>query len=318
MPSKSPHTFFYFTRKDRRGSLFLLIVVLFLCFIPFFYPLLFNKKVTEDVQLDTALLALKTKQAAASQNRNEPKKGDGYSPYDYPASSSYTARVKGTLFNFDPNLLPAEGWKKLGLRDKTINTILNFRAKGGRFRQPEDIKKIWGLFPDEAERLIPFVQIAANVSNNELYKNNSAENKPKSNVSIKAMIPVEINSADTAAFIALPGIGSKLSQRIINFRDKLGGFYMVDQVKETFGLSDSVFQKIKPQLLLTGEVKKININTARLDELKVHPYIKYPLANAIVQYRTQHGAFKSVEDLKKLMIVSDEILNKVRPYLSID
>ena len=93
---------------------------------------------------------------------------------------------------------------------------------------------------------------------------------------------------------------------------------MVDQVKETFGLSDSVFQKIKPQLLLTGEVKKININTARLDELKVHPYIKYPLANAIVQYRTQHGAFKSVEDLKKLMIVNDEILNKVRPYLSID
>ncbi len=318
MPSKSPHTFFYFTRKDRRGSLFLLIIVLLLCFIPFFYPLLFNKKVTEDVQLDAALLALKTKQAAASQNRYTPKQGDYYRPYDYPASSTYTARVKGTLFNFDPNLLPAEGWKKLGLRDKTINTILNFRAKGGRFRQPEDIKKIWGLFPDEAERLIPYVQIAANVSNNELYKNNSAEYKPKSNGSIKAMIPIEINSADTAAFIALPGIGSKLSQRIINFRDKLGGFYMVDQVKETFGLSDSVFQKIKPQLLLTGEVKKININTARLDELKVHPYIKYPLANAIVQYRTQHGAFKSVEDLKKLMIVNDELLNKVRPYLSID
>ena len=318
MPSKSPHTFFYFTRKDRRGSLFLLIVVLFLCFIPFFYPLLFNKKVTEDAQLDASVLALKTKQAAASKNRYAPKQGYDYKVYDDPPSSTYISKEKGTLFNFDPNSLPAEGWKKLGLRDKTINTILNYRAKGGKFRQPEDIKKIWGLFPDEAERLIPFVQIATNVSNKETYKNNSAENKPTISSSKKSIVLVEINSADTAAFIALPGIGSKLSQRIINFRDKLGGFYMVDQVKETFGLPDSVFQKIKPMLLLSGDVKKININTAGLDELKLHPYIKYPLANAIVQYRMQHGAFKSVEDLKKLMIVNDELLNKVRLYLSVD
>jgi DNA uptake protein ComE-like DNA-binding protein len=65
---------------------------------------------------------------------------------------------------------------------------------------------------------------------------------------------IDINSADTTSFIALPGIGSKLAARIINFRDKLGGFYSVAQVGETFGLPDSTFQKIKQYLKLENTV----------------------------------------------------------------
>jgi competence ComEA-like helix-hairpin-helix protein len=123
--------------------------------------------------------------------------------------------------------------------------------------------------------------------------------------------------ADTSAFIALPGIGSKLANRIINFRDRLGGFYTIDQVAETFALPDSTFQKVKPGLVLTtATVKKININTATADEMKLHPYIRYNLAAAIVQYRTQHGNFQSVADIKKIMMVTEEIYNKLAPYLS--
>jgi len=284
--------------------------------LPFFYPLLFNTAITEQTNLDTSLANLKLKQAIATQTKYSQKREDDFRPYDHPSAGSYTSTTKGTLFYFDPNTLSAEGFKKLGLRDKTIATILNFRSKGGKFRQPADIKKIWGLFPDEAERLLPYVQIAfseeKSFANN--YPSYQSDNTEKNTI-IKS---VEINGADTAAFIALPGIGSKLSQRIINFRDKLGGFYQVDQVGETFGLPDSVFRKIKPLLQLSGEVKKININSATLDELKVHPYIKYHLANAIVQYRQQHGNYKSVEDIRKIMIVNDEVYNKAYPYLKIE
>ncbi|HSN61960.1 MAG TPA: helix-hairpin-helix domain-containing protein, partial [Ferruginibacter sp.] len=239
-----------------------------------------------------------------------------YRPYDHPSSAGYTAKTKGTLFYFDPNTISAEGFKKLGLRDKTIATMLNFRSKGGKFRQPEDIKKIWGLFPDEAERLIPYVQIA--LSEEKSFANNYTSYQSDNTQKNTIIKTVEINGADTAAFIALPGIGSKLSQRIINFRDKLGGFYHVDQVGETFGLPDSVFKKIKPLLQISGDVKNININTATLDELKSHPYIKYHLANAIVQYRLQHGNYKAVEDIRKIMIVNDEMYNKTYPYLKIE
>ena len=119
--------------------------------------------------------------------------------------------------------------------------------------------------------------------------------------------------------IALPGIGSKLAQRIITFRDKLGGFYKIEQVAETFALPDSTFQKIKNRLLLANTaLKQININTATLDELKSHPYLRYAIANAIVQYRAQHGNFNSISDLKKMALVTDELFTKAAPYLKIN
>ena len=129
---------------------------------------------------------------------------------------------------------------------------------------------------------------------------------------------IDINVADTSAFIALPGIGSKLSQRIISFRNKLGGFYKTDQIAETFGLADSTFQKIKPSLQLGNPVvKQLNINSASADDLKLHPYIRYAIANAIVQYRSQHGNYAALSDLKKIMLITDDVYNKMFPYLQL-
>jgi competence ComEA-like helix-hairpin-helix protein len=116
----------------------------------------------------------------------------------------------------------------------------------------------------------------------------------------------------------LPGIGSKLAVRIVTFREKLGGFYSVEQIGETYGLPDSTFQKIKQYLKLdNSSVKKININTASIDEMKTHPYIKYSIANPIIAYRNEHGAFSKIEDIKKVMAVTDEIYKKIAPYLTL-
>ena len=130
---------------------------------------------------------------------------------------------------------------------------------------------------------------------------------------------LDINLADTAAYIALPGVGNKLALRIVSFREKLGGFYSIDQVGETYGLSDSSFQKIKQYLVVnTTYVKKINVNTASLETLKAHPYIRYAIANAIIAYRNEHGYFASMEDIKKIQVISDELFKKLLPYLSIE
>src|SRR5258705_24726 len=129
---------------------------------------------------------------------------------------------------------------------------------------------------------------------------------------------VDINNADTIAFISLPGIGSKLAARIVTFRDKLGGFYSIEQVRETYGLPDSTFQKIKQWLKLdNASVKKININTATVDELKAHPYIKFSIANPIVAYRTENWLFTKLEDIKKVMAVTNELYDKIVSYLSV-
>jgi len=120
-------------------------------------------------------------------------------------------------------------------------------------------------------------------------------------------------------FIALPGIGSKLAERIVKFREKLGGFCTAAQVAEVYGLSDSVFAKINSKLQCNPAlVKQININTVSFEELKAHPYIKYQLANAVIQYRNQHGSFQSTEDLKQIVLMTDEVFNKIAPYLTVN
>ena len=222
-----------------------------------------------------------------------------------------------TVFYFDPNTLSEDGWKKLGIRQRTISIIHNYLSKGGHFEKADDLKRIYGIHPDELAALTPYIQIKTATQtrfsgNSNFDKRPQMFEKPKHDL-------VEINAADTAAFIALPGIGSKLATRIINFRDKLGGFYSIDQVGETYGLADSTFEKIKPWLKLENiGLRKININTATKEEMKSHPYLRWTLANAIVEYRSQHGKYSAVEDLKKVSAVTEEIFEKVKPYISVE
>lgn len=309
-----------FARKERRGTLFLLIMILLLAAIPFLLPFIYTGSIAGQVNIDSSLAQLQVQKDSAQTKRKYKPSYDEEDrrPYDHPSSFSYTSyKPKGELFYFDPNSIDEAGWKKLGLRDKTVAIIMNYRNKGGRFKEPEDIKKIWGLFPDEAERIIPFVRIE---TKDESLSQQSFENTVpagRAAYSPKKYSTISINAADSNALMTMPGIGAKLSARIINFRDKLGGFYSVEQIGETFGLPDSTFQKIKPYLQVDGSITKMNINTATLEDLKAHPYIRYHLANAIVQYRKQHGDFKQVEDLRKIMIMNDDIMKKLSPYLDI-
>ena len=314
MWQKLLNNYFTFTKKERTGTIALLVLILLFALLPFLYPLFIKVKTADAVAFKKEIAALKIKQQdTATQYVKKNFDEDNYQNYYQPSEKNYSKNVKGELFYFDPNTATVADWQRLGVREKTIATIQNYLSKGGHFYKPEDIGKIWGLHPDEIERLMPYIQIAAK-ENNYPQKTYEAKtyDKPKYAPSV-----VDVNSADTSAFIALPGIGSKLAQRIINFREKLGGFYKAEQVAETFGLPDSTFQKIKSRLSISNTaIKQFNINTATVDEMKSHPYLRYNLANAIVQYRTQHGNFASVADIKKIMLVTEEVFNKVVPYLS--
>ena len=129
---------------------------------------------------------------------------------------------------------------------------------------------------------------------------------------------LNINTADSTKWILLPGIGAGYARRIIYFREKLGGFCSVNQVAETRGLPDSVFQKIKAQLVCPEYIiEKININTATPEQLMQHPYITKQVANNIVQYRNRHGPYMALPDLHKLALVTEEMYRKISPYLAV-
>ena len=92
----------------------------------------------------------------------------------------------------------------------------------------------------------------------------------------------------------------------------------ISQVSETFGLPDSIFQRIVPQLKASPINKKIAVNTATVEELKMHPYIGNKHADAIMRYRANHGRVSSITDLQKLPAFAGETLQKLTPYLSFE
>lgn len=297
-----------FTKRDRIG----ILCILGLVGIVFLLPRLFAKDKKELALIEDSVLAnaIDTLETKSSKAKEYPT--DNNTVYQYEASQSNNFS-KGELFEFDPNTLSATGWKSLGLNDRTIKTIINYRTKGGKFYKAEDLKKIWGIPEGFYDRVENYIRITSAEKKNDF---RSDYPKPVYEKKERSVTVVNVNADDTSAFIALPGIGSKLAYRITNFRDKLGGFYSVEQIKETYGLPDSTFQKIKPYLNVNADVvKKININTATKDELKLHPYIKWNLANAIVEYRNQHGSYKNLQELKNIVLIDDATFEKIVPYL---
>lgn len=234
------------------------------------------------------------------------------------------------LFNFDPNKLSVSGWEKLGLEDKVIHTIENYVSKGGKFRYPDDLRRIYGLHKEEADRLIPYVQIENRKKN---YVGNSKEdfllnNNTRTSTSGKKYLfsnrkkadsvsfrVTDLNMADTSTLIALPGIGAKLAKRIIDFRNHAGGFHSIDQLDDIYGLEDSVIHKLKRYLKVSGEVKKILINKVSMDSLAIHPYISKSQAKSIIQFRQMHGTFDDMDKLKMIHNIDLATLEKIQPYL---
>jgi competence protein ComEA len=310
--------YFSFTKKERNSIIILGLLALLFSLLPTIFPFL----VKDDIELvvDTIaqreLTALEILPDKNEQTTASYSDADLYQPKESKFEKYRREKVTGALFSFNPNTATAEEWKRLGLRDKTIQTILKYRSKGGKFYKPEDLQRIYGLHSDEYERLLPFVQIESNPKTNTEQAAVLAEFRTERKEYNAAL--VDINDADTTTWKQLKGIGSTYARRIVNFRNKLGGFVSVDQVGETYGLPDSVFQKVKQQLRFSSSsINQIDLNNSTVDELKAHPYIGFSVANAIVQYRSQHGDFSTISDLQKIGAIDGALYRKISPYLTV-
>ncbi len=248
-------SFFRFTSRERLAILLLCLLMVLFWTLPLFFP---------EKPPKISMPPSNGSQPNASRS-NSFAYGDALPASNAPASeipstnhnrfSSETPSRVAHYFPFNPNTISPQQWQELGLRDKTILTIQHYLQKGGRFRKPEDLRKIWGLKPAEADLLIPYVQIPAPIAegkkDQELWKAMPEKDtvilKPHKNWALE---PIDINLADTAAWMKFPGIGEVLAARIVKFRDKMGGFKSVEQVGKTYGIKDSLFQLMKPFLTL--------------------------------------------------------------------
>ncbi len=330
-----------FSRKERFGIITLVILMIITSYIPdlVFY---FQQRmpVTGRDDLKAAVLAFEAGLATTK------KKPAVFSP------------ASAGLFYFDPNTLSAAGWQQLGVSERTAATIGKYLGSGGRFRKAADLGKIYGLPPALCSQLMPYVRIESKEgatgfsgrydrppgrhysahysrgygdssrrysgfhSNN--YRDSSRRYAGNDTISFTRYrkkapaAPIDINTADSAVWQSLPGIGPGYARRIIAFRNRLGGFYAVEQVAECYGLPDSTFQKIQPFLQIgNSSLKKLDLNLTDEKSLAAHPYIRYKLAHLIVQYRNSHAGFRAVSDLRNLPLVDEIIYRKIEHYIEI-
>ncbi len=216
-------------------------------------------------------------------------------------------------FNFDPNEASLNDWKLLGLSEKQANTILNYREKGGFFYQAEDLKKMYSISASFYQHIASSIKIKPRPKKETQINRNFHFKK-----SVKKQLNINLNDSDTSNWQKIRGIGPVLSKRIIKYRNRLGGFKNVRQVKEVYGISDSLFETMYPLIIIDSlKLKQMNVNTASAKDLMNHPYIGRLESNAIVKYRDMHGEFEKLEELKNIHILSDSLFNKIQAYLKI-
>lgn len=233
-----------------------------------------------------------------------------------PASTAISPAL--TPFSFNPNTATEVELSALGLSKRVIRTLLNFRSKGGQFYQKEDLQKIYGLKQEDYDQLAPYIDIPTKETPNTpppIAQAGIPRDLPYSYE--KAPAVIDINQATAEEWQQLRGIGPAYAKRIVSYRDKLGGFVNIEQVAETYYLPDSTFQAIRLSLRPSPITTPLAINTAEAKELQAHPYLNWKQANAIVNYRMQHGYFTQKEDLYQLHALPEAVVDKIIPYLKL-
>ncbi len=218
-------------------------------------------------------------------------------------------------FPFNPNKTSNEEWMKLGFSEKETSSILKFRNKGGKFVYKEDLKKLYCIDESRYNQLENCISLPKKTESNE-NKNFTFSNKKAGTNQALRITLLEINSADTLDLLALRGVGKYWAKKIWFFKERLGGIYSEEQLYEIKGMNDTMFYNIQSQIKIdTNLITKIPINSCSSEALQKHPYCWYGIGKAIANYRSKHGAFQSLSEIKNIYAVKPEIFEKLQHYL---
>ena len=317
--------FFGISPAESRGALVLIVLSFGLIWAPTVFkwwvlPLFQNDTVPFTVEyLDST--------AALLPDSNSPFGEEEYLQRNTYGKSTDAVARPTRLFAFDPNTATTNELQELGIPKFLALRIEKYRQKGGKFRRKEDLQKIYDFPPALFTQLNPYISLPDNSRKTGDTRTDFEENPARESASVPVRetkaysrpTPVifDINTADTTQLISLKGIGSKLSARIVKFRDALGGFYSTEQYAEIFGLDSLALSELRKYGRVQTAPKKININTATTEELNRHPYFRNRKLNeVIVRYREQHGPYASPESMKAVRILNEATLRKWEPYLT--
>ena len=191
---------------------------------------------------------------------------------------------------------------------------MNYRNKGGKFYKTKDLKKLYGMTDFLYAKLQPYILIE---NQNKFSQGQFAKSPETKKVRQEEKLSIEINSADSLQWLKLKGIGPGYTHKILKYKSLLGGYTNLEQLKEVYGFSDTLFNLIKDNLTVNAElIQKLKVNSVDFKTMVHHPYIKYEGTKCI--FALKRNKKIKPEDLINSSCFSREALAKVLPYLDFE
>lgn len=297
--------FFYFSKSERRAILFLLTSLLVLISVWIFFP----DEEGESIHADQESVE-DIKTFLAGIHEMEQKKYPHYT-YDKPE------KIEVKLAPFDPNSADSIEFLRLGLPSFIARNIIKYRKAGGKFRTAEEFSRIYGLTTEKFNDLKPYINISEAFQRkpDTLHYAKAVEKDTLAFYKYPEGTLVDINEADTTELKKIPGIGSGIARTIVAYRQHLGGFYDLSQLREVKYVNEEM---MKWFTLKNAPIHRINGNKAGLDKLRSHPYMNFYQAKVIVEYRRKKGKLKSLSQLSLYEEFTEKDLERLSHYLVFD
>ena len=211
----------------------------------------------------------------------------------YPHKKKYAYSSDGKkqiheLFPFDPNTISLDSLQLLGFSERQAQSIIRARQKGWHFRTKKDFARLYVVSNEKYSELEPYILLPDSLE--------KSKHKPTDRQRVST---IDINAADKETIQRVLSLPPWTAERIVKYRNALGGFYRKEQLKEVYGFPREQYKEISKLIRVdTTRVSKINIQTASYGELVHHPYIHRDLAAWIIK-RREKGKMRSPRDLAR-------------------
>lgn len=298
--------FFYFSKKERRGIVFLLGMIVMIIGIWLVSPYLIeesdkdtNQESFEEMERFLAGIKIIEQQRNASFKKKE------------------VVKRKVVLAPFEPNLADSIEFLQLGLPSFIAHNIIRYRQAGGKFATAEAFSRIYGITEEQFHTLEPYIYISESFQKKPDTLRYAKVEKRDTLAFYKYPegTLVDLNRADTTELKKIPGIGIGIAQAIVAYRNRLGGFYDVAQLQELKWVTSDIQRWFKVE---NCPIHLINANKASLDRLRAHPYINYYQARVIVEFRRKKDKLKSLSQLSLYEEFAEKDLERLSHYLTFD
>lgn len=306
--------FFYFSRNDKIAigilSTVIVVSVVILCFRT--QRSSSTDEISETLPTDSAALLFRNE----AQNSGSHRRDTFQRSYQLKRRSTFDPLIL-VPEPFDPNTADSSQLIRMGLSPRIASNLLRYRRKGGIFRTPESLSRIYGLSEEVYKQLFPYIRIGEQFTKRTIksplpqrptfVKKDSTYKYPEGTC-------LDLNSADTTELKKIPGIGSYLARKIVSMRLRLGGFCNVEQLQE---VSPHLTPDMERWFVIeTPHSPSIFINKEGVDRLRDHPYLNFYQARTIVEHRKKYGAIKSLQELTLYPEFTPEDLARLKPYVS--